>query len=135
VGVSIPIFNRNQGNVAAAKADLERAQEEVRRVQLSLRRDAQTLLQTYLAEQVEADRYKNEIIPRASRAYQLYLNRYRQMASAYPQVIVSQRTMVQVELGYLQTLENLWRNATGLQNFTLSGGLEKPMSSGSSLST
>src|SRR5882724_12775222 len=32
VGVRIPIFNRNQGNIATAKADTERAKREVERV-------------------------------------------------------------------------------------------------------
>ena len=76
--MNIPIFNRNQGNTAAAKAELVRAQQEVTRVQLSLRRSAQPLLQAYLTEQVEAERYKSEMIPRAARAYELYLNKYRQ---------------------------------------------------------
>src|SRR5262249_49770784 len=38
--VNLPIFNRNQGNVAAAKAEVERAEAEVNRTQLSLRRSA-----------------------------------------------------------------------------------------------
>jgi len=79
VGVTLPIFNRNQGNVAAARADLERAQGEVTRVQLSLRQSAQPLLQAYLSARAEANRYKNEMIPRAVRAYQLYLAKYQQM--------------------------------------------------------
>ncbi|MGH9697409.1 MAG: TolC family protein, partial [Bryobacteraceae bacterium] len=91
-GIELPIFNRNQGNVAAAKAELERAEAEVRRVQLSLRQSAQPLLQDYLANQAQAARYKDEMIPRAKRAYQLYLTKYQQMGAAYPQVLVSQRT-------------------------------------------
>ena len=94
-GVNIPIFNRNQGNTAAAKAELARAQQEVTRVQLSLRQNAQPLLEAYLTEQLQAERYKSEMIPRAARAYQRYLDKYRQMASAYPQVIISQRTLFQ----------------------------------------
>jgi cobalt-zinc-cadmium efflux system outer membrane protein len=135
VGVNIPIFNRNQGNVQAAKAELERAREEVTRVQLSTRKMAQPLLQSYLTAQDEAQRYKVEMIPRATRAYQLYLNKYRQMASAYPQVIISQRTLFQLQASYIMALENLWTNATALQNFTLSGGLDAPMPSGSSSTT
>jgi cobalt-zinc-cadmium efflux system outer membrane protein len=135
VGVNLPIFNRNQGNVGAAKAELHRAQEGVSRVQLSLRRTAQPLLQAYLAEQVEAERYKSEMIPRAARAYQLYLNKYRQMASAYPQVIISQRTLFQLRVSYIQALENLWKSAIALQNFTLSGGLDAPTPSGDSSTT
>src|SRR3989454_4685349 len=48
VGVQIPIFNRNQGNVQASRADVERAQREVQRVQLVLRERAAALLQNYM---------------------------------------------------------------------------------------
>lgn len=128
--VALPIFNRNQGNVDAAKAGVERAHAELTRVQLSLRRAAEPLLQTYLSERAEADRYKNEMIPRATRAYQLYLAKYRQMGAAYPQVIVSQRTLFQLQAAYVALLEGVWSNAIALQNYTLDGGLDGPMPSG-----
>lgn len=134
-GVNIPIFNRNQGNVEAARADLERARNEVARLVLSIRQSAQPLLQAYLADQLQAERYKNEIIPRATRAYRLYLAKYTQMASAYPQVIVSQRTLFQLQVNYIRTLEDLWANATTLQNYTLTGGLSVPSTAGSSSTT
>ena len=122
-GIDLPIFNRNQGNVAAAKAELERAEAEVSRVQLSLRQSAQPLLQEYLSNQAQATRYKNEMIPRATRAYQLYLTKYQQMGAAYPQVLVSQRTLFQLQVGYLRALESVWLNAVALQNYALSPGL------------
>ncbi len=129
-GITLPIFNRNQGNVEAAKADLERAQAEVSRIQLAMRQSAQPLLQTYLADQAQADRYKNEMIPQAQRAYQLYLAKYQQMAAAYPQVLVSQRTYFQLQVSYISVLEVLWSNATALQNYMLFFGLDGPRSSG-----
>jgi len=135
VGVNIPIFNRNQGNVQAARAELERTREEVTRLQLSIRKTAQPLVQGYLIAQDEAQRYKSEMIPRATRAYQLYLSKYRQMASAYPQVVISQRTLFQLQVSYITALEKLWANAAALQNFTLSGGLDVPTPSGSSTTT
>ena len=128
-GINIPIFNRNQGNVAAARTELNRAQEEVTRVQLSLRRTAERLLRSYLAEAVQANQCKSEMIPKATRAYQLYFDKYRQMASAYPEVLISQRTLFQLKIRYVQTLEQLWRNAIALQDFTLTGGLDTPTSS------
>lgn len=130
-GITLPLLNRNQGNVAAARADLERSQGEVTRVQLSLRQSAQPLLQAYLSAWAEVSRYKNEMVPRASRAYQLYLMKYQQMAAAYPQVIVSQRTLFQLEVGYINALEQVWMTAVALQNYTLSDGLSAPMPSGS----
>ena len=102
---------------------------------LLLRRTAQRLLQAYLTEQVEVERYKSEMIPRAARAYQLYLSKYRQIASAYPQVIISQRTLFQLRVSYIQTLESLWKSAIALQNFALSGGLDAPTPSGNSSTT
>jgi outer membrane protein, heavy metal efflux system len=130
IGVLIPVFNRNQGNVAAARADLERAQGEVTRVQFSLRQSAQPLLQAYQSAQVESKRYKNEMIPRAARAYQLYLAKYQQMGAAYPQVIVSQRTSFQLQVGYINALRQVWITAVALQNYTLSDGLGAPTGSG-----
>src|SRR5271165_467006 len=130
VGINLPIFNRNQGNVSAAQAELERAQAEVTRVQLSLRQITQPLLQPSLSSQVEAARYKDEMIPRAARAYRLYLTKYQQMGAAYPQVLVSQRTLFQLQIGYIHALRSLWTTAIALQNYTLSSGLDAPSLSG-----
>ncbi|MGH9582578.1 MAG: TolC family protein, partial [Bryobacteraceae bacterium] len=130
VGVTLPIFNRNQGNVTAAEADRARAQAEAMRVRLSIRQRAQPLLQEYLSAREEANRYKNEMIPRAARAYRLYLAKYRQMGAAYPEVLVSQRTLFQLQASYIAVLQNVWTNAIALQNYTLSGGLNAAMPSG-----
>ncbi len=133
VGVTLPIFNRNQGNVAAAEASLERARAEVSRLQLSLRQTADQLVQTYLTRAAEASLYRDQMIPRATRAYKLYLDKYGQMAAAYPQVLVSQRTLFQLQVGYVSVLENLWTASVALQNYTLAGALNAPASGGSAL--
>ncbi|HMF76899.1 MAG TPA: TolC family protein [Bryobacteraceae bacterium] len=116
-GVTLPIFNRNQGNIQVARTDVERATSEIDRVLLSLQQNAQPLLQSYVADRERADRYKKEIIPRAEKAYQLYLVKYRAMGAAYPQVIVSQRTLFQLRVAYIRTLESVWTSAIALQNF------------------
>jgi cobalt-zinc-cadmium efflux system outer membrane protein len=116
-GVTLPIFNRNQGNIQTAQADVERATSEIERVQLSLRQSAQPLLQNYFADRDQSARYKKEIIPRAEKAYQLYLAKYRVMGAAYPQVLVSQRTLFQLRVTYVRLLESAWVGAVALQNF------------------
>jgi outer membrane protein, heavy metal efflux system len=131
-GVSIPLWNRNQGNVEAANAELERARQDVARTRLELRGAAEPLAQSYLAAQFTAEQYRTELIPRAQRAYQLYLANYQAMAQAYPQVLVSQRTLFQLQIGYLAALHDLWATATALENFTLTGGLALPVSGDSS---
>lgn len=125
-GVYLPLWNRNQGAKEAAEADIDRAQQDLHRVKLSLSQQAEPLVQMYLSSKFEAERYRTQLIPRAARAYQLYLQKYQSMAMAYPQVLVSQRTLFQLQASYIQALSSAWQNAIALQHYTLKGGLESP---------
>jgi outer membrane protein, heavy metal efflux system len=130
VGVRIPIFNRNQGNIVTAKADLERAKREVERVKLVLRERAASAVQSYAFSQTAVDRYKNQMIPRALKAYELYANKYREMASAYPQVLIAQRILMQLEVSYIGALETFATSSVSLQSYLLTDGLEAPSQPG-----
>jgi cobalt-zinc-cadmium efflux system outer membrane protein len=124
VGIQLPIFNRNQGNIEASRASVERSREEVQRIKLELSETAQALLQRYLSSKEDVERYNTQLIPRARRAYQLYVQKYQNMAAAYPEVIVSQRTLSQLEESYARSLSDLWNAAIQLQNYLLVDGLE-----------
>ena len=115
VGLRIPIFNRNQGNIATAKADVERAKREVQRVKLVLRERAASVVQNYAFSQIAVDRYKNQMIPRAQKAYEMYAKKYQEMASAYPQVLIAQRTLMQLEISYITALETFATSSVSLQ--------------------
>ncbi len=130
VGVRIPIFNRNQGNISTAKADEERAKREVERVKLVLRERAASLVQTYTFSQTAVDRYKNQMIPRARKAYEMYTKKYQEMAAAYPQVLIAQRTMMQLEASYITALENFAASSLSLQSYLLTDGLGAPSQPG-----
>jgi len=130
VGVQIPIFNRNQGGIATTRADLERAQREVERVKLALRERAATVVQNYAYSQTAAARYKNQMIPRAQKAYEMYARKYREMAAAYPQVLIAQRTLMQLQIAYLNSLESFAANSVALQSYLLTDGLEAPSQPG-----
>jgi cobalt-zinc-cadmium efflux system outer membrane protein len=130
VGVRIPIFNRNQGNIATAKADTERAKREVERVKLVLRERAASVVQTYTFSQTAVDRYKNQMIPRAQKAYEMYTKKYQDMAAAYPQVLIAQRTLMQLEVSYITALENFATSSLSLQSYLLMDGLEAPSQPG-----
>ena len=131
VGVSLPIFNRNQGNIATAKADTERAKREVERVKLLLRERAASVVQNYAFSQNAVDRYKNQILPRAQQAYEMYTKKYEEMAAAYPQVLIAQRTLMQLEVSYINALESFATSSLSLQSYLLTDGLEAPAQPGS----
>src|SRR3989449_476015 len=130
VGVRIPIFDRNQGNIATAKADAERAKLEVERVKLVLRERAASVVQTYTFSQTAVDRYKNQMLPRAQKAYAMYSKKYQEMAAAYPQVLIAQRTLMQLEVSYITALENFAASSLSLQSYLLTDGLEAPSQPG-----
>lgn len=130
IGVRIPIFNRNQGNIEAAKADLERSKQETRRIELLLRERTASLFQNYITSRTVAERYRTKMIPQAEKAYQLYLQKYNNMTAAYPQVLVSQRTLFQLQTDYIAALENVWTNSVAIKGFMLTDGLEAPARAG-----
>ncbi|MGD1081403.1 MAG: TolC family protein [Candidatus Sulfotelmatobacter sp.] len=130
VGLRIPIFNRNQGNIATAKADVERAKHEVERVKLVLRERAASVVQNYSFSQTAVDRYKSQMIPRAQKAYEMYAKKYKQMAAAYPQVLIAQRTLMQLEVSYITALETFATSSASLQSYLLTDGLEAPSQPG-----
>jgi len=128
IGVTLPIFNRNQGNIAAAKAEIESAKQDLVRVKLQLAREVANLFRDYDSARITAQQYKNEMIPRAEQAYKLYQNNYQNMAAAYPQALISQRTLFQLQVDYVQALENAWQGALGIRGFGLMDGLSIPVS-------
>jgi outer membrane protein, heavy metal efflux system len=129
-GVSLPLFNRNTGGVAAGRADETRAEAEVTRVELSLRSRAASQFAEYLTAVSAAEAYRSEILPRAEEAYRLYLSRYREMAAAYPQVLVAQQTFFEMSAEYLENLSEAWRAALRLQGFLAGDGLDAPVAEG-----
>lgn len=133
VGVNVPIFNRNQGGIAAAEADLAIAEREVQRLQLVLRSRFASGFREYRNALQVVERYRTQVVPRAREAYQLYLASFRQMAAAYPQVLIAQRTLFQVEVEYARALVQLRQAAVELRGFLLDGGLnaiERPGEAG-----
>ena len=125
-GVSIPLFNRSQGLVAAARADETRAESEQRRLEYDLQSRAAGVFSEYLTALRASEVYRGEIIPQAEQAYRLYLARYREMAAAYPQVLIAQRTLFQMTAAYFDNLEKAWRAGLRLQGFLVGEGLEAP---------
>jgi outer membrane protein, heavy metal efflux system len=128
VGVQLPIFNRNQGNIAAAKGDIESAKQDVARVKFQLQRELAAMFRDYDSARVTVQQYKTEMLPRAEQAYKLYQTNYQNMAAAYPQVLISQRTLFQLQADYIQALENAWQSSLTIRGFGLMDGLSAPIS-------
>lgn len=130
VGVNVPLFNRNQGGIAAADAEVAIAERDLERVQLLLRTRFAAGFREYRNAQQVAERYRMQILPRAREAYELQVQNFRAMAVAYPQVLTAQRTLFQLEVEYAKALVQLRAQGAGLRGFLLQDGLGPIMRSG-----
>jgi len=126
LGVPLPIFDRNQGNIANAESQVRLAEGELRRTELALRSRLAGALRTYRDAVRTAERYRAGVLAQAQQGYQLYLHRFRAMAAAYPQVLIAQRNLGQVRAEYVRALVDTWQNATLLEGLLLTGGLDAP---------
>src|SRR5581483_1915024 len=126
IGVRLKLFDRNQGNIQAAQADLERTRAEVKRIDLVLRERSASFVENYRTAKILVDRYRTEILPRAQRAYELIYKRYGLLQASYPQVLLSENMLFKAETDYVSSLEKLWSNSVALQGFLLTDGLEAP---------
>lgn len=119
-GVSLPLWNRNQGGVAAARAEQRLAVADLARLELDLSAEAHQVFADYLTALRASEEYRTNLLTRAEEAYRLYLARYKEMAAAYPQVLIAQRSLMQLTEEYLAQVEQLWTAVVGLETM-LSG--------------
>jgi cobalt-zinc-cadmium efflux system outer membrane protein len=126
LAVQIPLFNRNQGNSAAARADIDRAGLEKTRIALTLRERAASAVDQYANARLMAVEYRDEMLPRAKRAYSLMVDKYGQMLASYPRVLDTRRKLYELQIEYISALESVWTNGIALQGFLLTDGLEAP---------
>jgi cobalt-zinc-cadmium efflux system outer membrane protein len=121
IGFRLPIFNRNQGGIAAAEAELARAQLEEQRVRLELEGRFAEIFGRYRQAAQRAQTYREGVLDRARLAYRQYLEQYQQMMAAYPQVLITERTLIQTEEAYVDTLAQAWDASVSLQTLLPAG--------------
>jgi outer membrane protein, heavy metal efflux system len=126
LSVPIPIFNRNQGNIAAARADIDRAEQEKKRIALTLRERAAAVVDQYANARLMAVEYRDEMLPRAKKAYGLMVEKYGLALASYPRVLDMQWKLYELQAEYIMALERVWTNGIALQGYLLTDGLEAP---------
>jgi outer membrane protein, heavy metal efflux system len=124
VGIPVPLYNRNQGNIRRAQAELIAAQSEVQRVQLALRQRLAVAFEQYTNARYQVEKYSRDILPNAEASLKLTNGGYRQGEYGYLSVLTAQRTFFQTNLTYLDALRELRASATTIEGNLLSGSLQ-----------
>ncbi len=126
VGFPLPVFNRNQGTVREAMADLSRDQAEHRRVALSLRQRLADAYNRHEEALESVEDFRERTLQLAWRAYQVQLANFRQRRAAWPQVLVAQRTYFEIQRDYIEALLVLRRAEVEIDGMLLVDGLAPP---------
>jgi cobalt-zinc-cadmium efflux system outer membrane protein len=110
-GGPIPIFNRNQGNIRAAQADLARARADAHVVELRLIDRLTAAYQRYRTARRQVESYEKTILPEAREALRLVRLGYEKGDPKYDftALLQAQQTVEQTQLLAVQARGDLWR--------------------------
>jgi outer membrane protein, heavy metal efflux system len=125
VGVPIPLFNRNQGNIRRAEADLVSARAEVRRVEFDLRQRLAGAFEQYQNARCQVEKFAGDILPNAQTSLDLTAAGYRQGEFDYITLLTAQRTFFQVNLAYIEALRDLRAATIAIQGNMLGDSLQQ----------
>ncbi len=117
--VSVPLWNRNQGNIRAAEAEYCEAQQQVRQVENELTERLARAMRDYASARRRAERYATAILPRAKETYDLSRKAYQGGEFEYLRVLEAQRVLAQAYLDYIRSLGDGWKASATLSGLTL----------------
>lgn len=130
----MPVFNRNQGNIYHAYADIREAQAEVERVRLVLHDQLADAFRRYESSRVRAQRLRETILADADENLRLVSAGQREGEFSLFQVITARQLYAQSHSAYSESLVELHKVATEIDGLLLTGGLN-PASLGAAIQT
>jgi cobalt-zinc-cadmium efflux system outer membrane protein len=122
LSLPLPLYDRNQGNIVSAQANLIAAQKEVERIELDLRDRLAVAFEHYANARREVETYSSTILPDARESLRLIRDNYPEVFG-YLTLLTAQRTFFNVSLSHLSSLSQLWARSVEIEGLLLSGGL------------
>jgi outer membrane protein, heavy metal efflux system len=112
---TLPVFNRNQGSIAAAKAEVVSAHNQVTAVDLALRHEVTQALVRYEAAQARAGVYRSGVRDQAARNLDVVRQTYGYGRIPLLDVIAEQRRFIDIETGYTDVLLDAYASRVALE--------------------
>lgn len=112
----LPTWNRNQGNIQAAIAEIQSAHQEVKQVENRLADRVTATMQKYAAAKQRAEWYRDHVLGRAREAVRL-MSDARQYTPL--QILEAQKTVVEIRLEYNKSLGEAWKAAGEISGLLL----------------
>ncbi len=107
VSVPIPLWNKNQGAIGAARSQLVAAKRELDRVEQSIARRLANVFERYSNSAEQVIRFRNTILPKTQQTLELTRQSYELGEIGFINLLTIQRTYANNQLAYLESLESL----------------------------
>ena len=105
-GFEIPLFDRKQGQRAAAAAELRQRQEEYHALAVEIRSAVRAVHRRLLAARQTALSYQNEILPLQEKILEQIQLQYNAMQVGTPRLLVAKQQQIDAGRDYIQALYN-----------------------------
>ena len=123
-GIPLPLFDRNQGNVLAARAELAKTLTQQRAAEVVARTAVAVAYEELAAAYEAAASLRDELIPAAERSYEAVQEAFKQGQVSTLEVLDAQRTLIELKQEQLDALA-AYRGATA----EAEGLIARPLSS------
>lgn len=116
VGVPVPVFDKNQGNIMKAHATLIKSSQEASRVQNQLATQLADAIERYSNTTNIATMYRDHVLPDQARAYRGVYERHQQQPDlvGFADVVNAQQTLLMSIGVYINSLAARWQAFTDI---------------------
>lgn len=116
LGVSLPLYDRNQGNIRQAQATLASSHDAIPAAQNALIAKLAEAYGRYDASRVQAQNYRELVLPNLTSAYRSMIRRYQIEPDKvqFNDIVVAQQNLAQALQAYLSSLDNQWKAVVDL---------------------
>lgn len=118
LGVPIPLFDRNQGGIREATAQLGKARRQAEAAQVRTVAALSEASAALTAAYEEATILRTDVLPKAEQAFAAAQDGYRQGKFDYLYVLDTQRTLFETQAGYIDAVEAYHRASADVQRLT-----------------
>jgi cobalt-zinc-cadmium efflux system outer membrane protein len=121
LGMSLPIWDRNQGNIRAAESQIAANAAALAAAQNDLLGRLADALGRYEANRVVVANYRDKVLPALTQSYRAVIRRYQQEPAdvpggkvAFADIVVAQQNLAQALQAYLTALNAQWQAVSDL---------------------
>ena len=111
VMAAVPLFDRNQGNIRSARAEIASARATLRGIELDLATQAAEALARYRTAQQLTAWYETRILPKARETVALTQTLYARGEITFLSLLQAQKILTETELAFVESQADRWQSA------------------------